>query len=83
MWVQADAAMLERRNEARIEAGETTAADRRAWMAEENPFLLADRAWERASVVVAGSPELPHDPESEVVVAGGLDAAWPTGRCRP
>jgi len=54
---------------ARIAVGETTPADRRAWMAEEEPFLLDGRAWERASVIVAGTPELPHDPEAEAVAA--------------
>ena len=66
----------ERRNEDRIAAGEITAADYREWMAEEDPFLLTDCAWERATIIVAGTAELPHDPETEVVVAGGLvDAA--------
>jgi hypothetical protein len=69
VWVQADAAELERRNEARIAAGESTPADHRAWMAEEEPFLLEDRAWERASVIVAGTPELSHDPETEAVAS--------------
>jgi hypothetical protein len=69
VWVQADAAELDRRNEARIAVGEITSADHRAWMAEEEPFLLGDRAWERASVIVAGTPELPHDPETEAVAA--------------
>ena len=41
-------------------------------MAEERPFLLDDRAWERATVIVAGSPELPHEPTAEVVVADGV-----------
>jgi hypothetical protein len=74
VWVQADAAVLDRRNESRIGAGEMTAADHRAWMAEEDPFLRTDRAWERATIVVAGTPELPHDPETEVIVAGAVDA---------
>ena len=67
--VQADAAELARRNEARIAVGETTPADHRAWMAEEGPFRLDDRARERASVIVAGTPELPDDPEAEAVAA--------------
>jgi hypothetical protein len=71
VWVQADAAVLERRNEGRIAAGETTAVDHHAWMAEEDPFLLVDRPWERATIIVSGSPELPHDPQTDVVVAGG------------
>jgi pantothenate kinase len=69
VWVQADARVLERRNEARVRAGETSPADHRAWLAEEDPFLLADRAWERATVIVAGTPELPHDPDTAVPVA--------------
>lgn len=69
IWVQADETALERRNESRIAAGETTAGDHRAWMAEEDPFLLTDRGWARATIIVAGTPELPHDPETEVIVA--------------
>jgi len=69
VWVQADAWVSERRNEVRVGAGEISPADHRAWMAEEDPFLLADRAWARATVIVAGTPELPHDAETQVVVA--------------
>ena len=76
VWVQADAAVLDSRNDDRIAAGEITTADHRAWMAEEDPFLLADRAWERATIIVAGTPELPYNPETEVIVAGAVaDAA--------
>jgi hypothetical protein len=71
VWVQADAAELARRNTARVAAGEITPSDHRAWMAEEDPFLLADRPWERATAIVAGTPELPHDPRTEVAVARG------------
>ena len=38
-------------------------------MAEELPFLAADRPWERARLVVAGTPPLGHDPRTELVVA--------------
>jgi hypothetical protein len=38
-------------------------------MAEEFPFLAADRPWERADLIVAGTPPLPHDPRTELVVA--------------
>jgi hypothetical protein len=34
-------------------------------MAEEDPFLLADRAWQRATAIVAGTPELPYGPRTE------------------
>ena len=62
---------MQRTHEVRVAAGEITPANHRAWMAEEDPFLLTDRAWERATVIVAGTPELPHDPHLEAVVAGG------------
>ena len=29
-----------------------------------------ERSWERATVIVAGSPELPHEPTTEVVADG-------------
>jgi hypothetical protein len=73
VWMQADHGVLKQRNQGRIAAGEITAADYRAWMAEEDPFLLADRAWERATVVVAGTPELPYDAQNDVVVGAPID----------
>jgi hypothetical protein len=33
------------------------------------PFNGAQRTWERADIIVCGSPEIPYDPTSEVVVA--------------
>jgi hypothetical protein len=39
------------------------------WMQEEFPFVTDQRPWERALVCVAGTPELPHDPSTEVVLA--------------
>jgi hypothetical protein len=68
VWVQSDAAEMERRDAVRVAAGEISPAGYAAWMAQEHPFQLADRAWERATVVVAGTPELPHDPRTEVVL---------------
>jgi hypothetical protein len=31
--------------------------------------FAADRAWERADLIICGTPQLPHDPRTEVVVA--------------
>ena len=45
------------------------------WAAEEVPFLLGDRPWERADVIAATAPVLAHDPETEVVIAPPLRAA--------
>lgn len=41
----------------------------REWMAEEIPFNAAQRTWERADVIVCGTPEIPYDPGTEIVVA--------------
>jgi len=41
-------------------------------MAEEEPFLAGQRTWERAGMLVAGTPEIPFDPASEAVVAPPL-----------
>jgi hypothetical protein len=40
-----------------------------AWMSEELPFLAADRPWERASIIVCGTPQIDHDPVNDVIVA--------------
>lgn len=42
--------------------------DHDGWMAEEIPFNVAQRSWERADIVVCGTPEIPYDPVREIVV---------------
>jgi hypothetical protein len=71
LWVQADRGATEQRDEARVAAGETTRAGVAGWMAEELPFIAARRPWEHADLIVAGTPTLPHDPRTEIVVADG------------
>jgi hypothetical protein len=66
VWMQSDRAEARRRGIAR-DGGDVAFWDR--WEAEEVPFLDEHRPWERADVVVAGSPVLDHDPDHEVVVA--------------
>jgi hypothetical protein len=39
------------------------------WMAEEIPFNTAQRTWERASIIVCGTPQIRCDPVTEIVVA--------------
>jgi len=71
IWVQSDQAEAERRSLARVgQPGEPrTVQDLRDWMAEEEPFLADQRPWERADLVVAGTPQIPFDPVTELVVA--------------
>ncbi|HZK05815.1 MAG TPA: hypothetical protein VFC82_08200 [Actinomycetaceae bacterium] len=65
VWVQADFAEAERRGIARdIEHGmngnpEETVAFWHEWMSHEIRFFAADRPWERADVVVAGTATVP------------------------
>ena len=76
VWVQSDVEEAERRGIARdIAQGvngdpEQSVAFWHEWMAEELPFLGRERPWERADVVVAGTPPVPHG-DGEVVVADG------------
>jgi len=71
IWVQADESETERRNLARVGQpdGSATAADHRSWMAEEVPFLADQRPWERADLVVCGTPRTAFDPATELLVA--------------
>ena len=69
VWVQSDSHEAERRCILR-DGGDASAREHwHAWMSEEIPFLAADRPWERATVIAAGTPDIPYDPIREVVVA--------------
>jgi hypothetical protein len=79
IWVQADDREVERRRLARDQDPDALdmanrplgglPLDHAGWMAEEIPFNAAQRAWERADVIVCGTPEIPCDPSTEIVVA--------------
>jgi hypothetical protein len=70
-WVQSDEQETERRNLARVGQadGMPTEQNHRDWMAEEIPFQAGQRSWERADLVVCGTPPIPFDPATELVVA--------------
>jgi hypothetical protein len=74
IWVQSDEREAERRVLTRI--GKPNEAPtlwhHREWMTEEIPSNAAQRAWERADVIVCGTPEIPWDPVTEIVVAPPL-----------
>ena len=72
IWVQSDYVEAKARGirrdiatEGRTEAGARQNWDE--WEAEEVPFLLDDRPWERADIIV--STAVPHDLTAEVVTA--------------
>ena len=83
VWVQADVVEAERRGLARDLAvnehgsAEAGLAFWHEWQAEELPFLAGERPWERASVIVAGTPPEPCQ-DGHVMVA-----APPGGSARP
>jgi hypothetical protein len=77
IWVQSDEREAERRVHARIgKPNEApTLGHHREWMAEEKPFNTAQRTWERADVIVCGTPQIPCDPVTEIVLAPPLTPA--------
>lgn len=85
IWVQSDEREAERRSLARAEKPDAmdTAnmpADgsphaESEWMAEEIPFNAAQRTWERADLIACGTPQIPCDPVTEIVVAPPLAPA--------
>lgn len=75
VWLQADEKVIAERNAARIASGETTSAGVAGWMSEEIAFLAADRPWQRATKIVAGTPELRYDEAAEVLVASSFPQA--------
>lgn len=68
IWVQADMTEAEQRNAQRIAAGEVTPTVFRQWMAELE-FLAAERPWDRADLLVAGTPPIADDAQTDLVVA--------------
>lgn len=85
IWVQADERKANQRASARAanppaadlanQAVGGAPIDNEGWMAEERPFIRAQRPWERADLIVCGTPEIPHDPATELVIAPPLSAS--------
>jgi hypothetical protein len=79
IWVQSDQREAARRELARAAHADAidganmpadgSPPDDAGWMAEEIPFNTAQRTWERADLIVCGTPEIPFDPVTEIVVA--------------
>ena len=71
VWVQSGEPEIERRSRGRVgkPGNAPTTRDWLDWMAEEVPFVADQRSWERAALVVCGTPEISFDPASELVVA--------------
>ena len=82
IWVQADERETERRNLARVgqPGGSPTVQHLRDWMAEEIPFLAGQLPWEHAGLIACGTPQIPFDPATELVVAPPLARSCHPGK---
>ena len=79
IWVQAHEREAARRDAARTAsppaddlanaAVNGAPFDEDGWMAEERPFNTAQRTWERADIIVCGTPQIPYNPSTEIVMA--------------
>lgn len=72
VWVQSDLDEAERRGIARDGGTEAARDFWREWMAQEFDFLQRQRPWERATAIVNGTPTLPYDRDSQVIVSDVL-----------
>jgi hypothetical protein len=80
IWVQGDLDEQERRLVARDGDAPEQQEHIAAWLAEELPLLRREQPWLRATVVVAGTTGLDHDPDTEIVV-GAPTARRPRWEC--
>jgi hypothetical protein len=80
IWVQGDLDEQEDRLVARD--GDSAEQQRHVadWLAEELPLLLREQPWRKATVVVAGTPVLACDPDTEIVVASPATGCGRNGR---
>ncbi len=69
LYLQGDLDEQERRLAARDGGSAAMQEHVAAWLEEELPFMLRERPWQRATVVVASTPTVDHDEDTEVVVA--------------
>jgi len=68
LWVQSDDAIARERGIARDGGDEAATSFWDEWMAAEEPFLAHHRPWERADLIVNGTPPNGTDP-AEILVA--------------
>lgn len=71
LWVQSDAEQAAHRGIERDGGDADAEAFWHAWMRAEIPFLLEQRPWCRADLLVCGTPEEAHDPDLQIVTAAG------------
>ncbi len=80
IYVQGDLTEQERRLVARDGDSPRMQRHKAEWLHEEQPFMLRERPWDHAALVVCGTSALDHDPDTEIVVSSSLgEAGPPTG----
>jgi len=79
IWVQSDLAEAERRGIERDGGDDAAIAFWHLWMAEELPFMAHQQPWTRADIIIAGTPTIPHNPVTEVVIAQPQQRPSPGG----
>ncbi|HTD17147.1 MAG TPA: hypothetical protein VK673_18325 [Chthoniobacterales bacterium] len=72
LWVQSGLEEAERRGIARDGGTEGARDFWREWGAQEFDFLQRQRPWERATVIVNGTPTQPYDQSNEIMLAPAL-----------
>jgi hypothetical protein len=75
IWVETDEPTRLARDAVRVAAGEIDYADYLSWMAEENAYVVSQRPWQRAHLLICGGDSIAHNPMTEVVVAEGPASA--------
>lgn len=69
LYLQGDLDEQERRLAARDGDSPAMQEHIAAWLEEELPFMLRERPWQQATVVVASTSTVDHDEDTEVIVA--------------
>jgi hypothetical protein len=69
VWVQSDDSEVRRREAGRVSTSEALKSGQDDWLRGETPFIADQRPSERAAFIVAATPDIPHDPETEIIVS--------------
>jgi uridine kinase len=69
IWVETDEPTRLARDAVRVAAGEIDLEGYLSWMADENAYVITQRPWLHADLLVYGGDSIPQDRETEVAVA--------------
>jgi hypothetical protein len=80
VWIQGDLDEQERRLLARDGDSPEQLKHVANWLREELPFLAREQPWARATMIVCGSAQIDHDPDTELAVAPPTALTVTTGQ---